>query len=161
MPVIELATLILAPAERVFDLARSVDLHLASTAGSGERAVAGVTSGLLGLGDEVTWIARHFGVRWRLTSQITAFERPRHFRDSMVRGIFHRFDHDHFFEATGAGGSQTRMTDRFDFTSPLGPLGVLADGWLLERHMRSLLMQRSKAIRETAESGRWAAYLGN
>jgi hypothetical protein len=61
MSVIELATSIAAPTERVFDLARSIDLHTERTAGTGERAVAGVTSGLIGLGEEVTWRARHFG----------------------------------------------------------------------------------------------------
>lgn len=57
-----------------------------------------MTSGLLGLGDQVTWSARHFGWRWQLTSRINAYDRPRHFRDSMVWGAFKRFDHDHEFE---------------------------------------------------------------
>ena len=59
MPVIELATSIAAPIDRVFDLARSIDLHTNSTSGTGERAVAGVTSGLIGPEQEVTWRARH------------------------------------------------------------------------------------------------------
>lgn len=86
MPVIKLTTEIQAPLERAFDLARSVELHIASTAHTGERAVAGVTSGLMALGQEVTWRARHFGTWQHLTSRITAFVRPFHFRDSMVRG---------------------------------------------------------------------------
>ena len=98
MPVLELTTLVAAPVERVFDLSRSIDLHTASTAATGERAVAGVTSGLIGPGEEVTWRARHFGVWQSLTSRIVIFDRPRHFRDSMVRGAFRRFDHDHRFE---------------------------------------------------------------
>ena len=52
---IELVTSIKAPAERCFDLARSIDLHMASTSGTGEQAIAGITSGLIGLGQEVTW----------------------------------------------------------------------------------------------------------
>lgn len=100
---IELTTCVAASPERCFDLARSVDLHTRSTSATGERAVGGVTTGLLGLGQEVTWRARHFGVRQELTSRITAYDRPRHFRDSMVRGAFRRFDHDHFFEQTPTG----------------------------------------------------------
>src|SRR6516225_2070064 len=114
MATIVLTTLIHAPPERCFDLSRSVDLHVASTRETGERAVGEATSGLLGLGEEVTWSARHFGVRQTLTSRITALDRPRHFRDSMVRGAFRRFDHDHFFAARG---EDTEMQDVFDFES--------------------------------------------
>ncbi len=76
MSIIELSTAINAPVERVFDLARSIDLHTASTSKTGERAVGGVTSGLIGMGDEVTWEARHFGVKQRLTVRVTVFDPP-------------------------------------------------------------------------------------
>jgi len=88
VPVIVLRTRVAAPASLCFDLARDVELHQRSTAASRERAVGGITSGLLGPGDEVTWEATHFGVRQRLTSRITEFEPPRRFVDEMVRGAF-------------------------------------------------------------------------
>ena len=156
MPVIELTTEIRAPVERVFDLSRSVDLHAASVAHTGERAVAGVMRGLIGPGQEVTWSARHFGVRQTLTSRITLFERPQRFRDSMVRGAFRRFDHDHLFAATALG---TTMTDIFDYDSPLGIIGRLADALFLEAYMRRLLLQRNRVIKEVAESDGWRRYL--
>lgn len=156
MAMIELVTLILAPKERCFDLSRSVELHLASTSDTGERAVAGVTSGLLHAGDEVTWSARHFGVRQKLTSRITAFERPGHFRDSMVTGAFRRFDHDHFFEAKG---DATEMRDVFDFESPLGPLGRIADALVLTRYLRGFLERRNEVIKRAAESDGWRVLL--
>jgi ligand-binding SRPBCC domain-containing protein len=149
---IVLVTLIQAPPERCFDLSRSVDLHVASTRQTGERAVGAVTSGLLGPGEEVTWSARHFGIRQTLTSRITAFDRPRHFRDSMVRGAFRRFDHDHFFTARGEG---TEMRDVFDFESPLGPFGRIADAVVLERYLRRLLERRNEEIKRVAESEAW------
>jgi ligand-binding SRPBCC domain-containing protein len=152
MSTIELVTLIHAPPERCFDLSRSVDLHVASTRQTGERAVGAVTSGLLGLGEEVTWSARHFGIRQTLTSRITAFDRPRHFRDAMVHGAFRRFDHDHFFAAHGEG---TEMRDVFDFESPLGPLGRLVDALVLERYMRRFLERRNEEIKRVAESEAW------
>lgn len=37
--------------ERLFDLARSIDVHVESQRASGERAVSGVTSGLIGEGE--------------------------------------------------------------------------------------------------------------
>ena len=156
MPVIELTTEVFSPIERTFDLARSVELHMASTAHTGERAVAGVTTGLLALGQKVTWRARHFGIWQHLTSRITAFERPSHFRDSMVRGIFHRFDHDHFFSQQG---NITVMRDVFDFQSPLGILGRMADQLFLIRYLRSLLKTRNNMIKTVAESDQWQLYV--
>jgi ligand-binding SRPBCC domain-containing protein len=150
MPTITLVTRIAAPIELAFDLARSIDLHQESTAHTHERAIAGRTSGLIGLGEEVTWEATHFGIRQRLTARITRFDRPRHFRDTMVSGAFRRFDHDHDFVADGQG---TVMTDTFDYTAPLGLLGRLADGMFLERYMQRLLMQRNQVIRRVAEAG--------
>jgi len=76
MPVIQLETKITAPVERVFDLARSIDAHTSTTEGTGERAAEGRTTGLIEAGETVTWEARHLGVRQRLTSKITAMERP-------------------------------------------------------------------------------------
>ena len=150
MPVITLRTLIHAPIERCFDLSRDIDLHIRSTAQTGEVAVAGVTTGLISLGEEVTWEARHFGVRQRLTTRITAYDRPAYFRDSQVRGAFKRFDHDHRFETLSTGA--TLMRDIFDYESPLGLLGILADHVFLENYMRSLLKRRNSVLKEVAES---------
>ena len=149
MPTIQIQTKIRAPIELCFDLARDIDLHVASMKSSGERAVAGVTSGLISLGEEVTWEAVHFGVSQRLTSRITAFDRPRNFRDSQVRGAFRRFDHDHLFEQHSG---VTTMTDIFDYTAPMGLIGRLADTLFLQRYMSRILTERAGVIRDTAES---------
>lgn len=149
MPVILLRTRVAAPPARCFDLARDVDLHERSTAATHERAVAGVTSGRLRPGDEVTWEATHFGVRQRLTSRITEFEPPNRFVDEMVRGAFARFRHEHQFLAVEGG---TEMVDTFDYTSPLGPLGRLADVLWLRRYMTKLLRERNAYLKREAES---------
>ena len=149
MPVIVLRTRVAAPPSRCFDLARDVELHQRSTAASRERAVAGVTSGLLGLGDEVTWEATHFGIRQRLTSRISEFDPPNRFVDEMVRGAFARFRHDHQFLAAEGG---TEIVDIFDYTSPLGPLGRLADSLFLRRYMTTLLRERNAYLKRAAES---------
>jgi len=153
---IEFSTRVLAPRERCFDLARSIDVHVESTASTGEQAIAGVTSGLIGLGEQVTWRARHLGVWQTLTTKITAFDRPAHFRDSMLEGAFARFDHDHFFETDR---ETCVMRDVFDFDSPLGPLGRLVDRLYLDGYMRSFLLERNELIRAVAESDRWRRYL--
>lgn len=121
-----------------------------SVSATGERAVSGVTSGLLDPGDEVTWEAVHFGVRQRLTSRITEFDRPRRFVDEMVRGAFRRLRHVHEFQSLG---DETLMTDEFDYASPLGILGRLADVLFLETYMTKLLGRRNTRLKELAESG--------
>ena len=156
MPVIELTTEVHAPIERTFDLARSVELHMDSTAQTRERAVAGVTSGLMGLGDEVTWRARHFCIWQQLTSRITMFERPFHFRDSMVRGAFSCFHHDHFFTQRREA---TIMRDVFDFQSPFNILGRIADRLFLIEYMRRFLLTRQALIKTVAETEEWGRYL--
>ncbi|MEO8877235.1 MAG: SRPBCC family protein, partial [Polyangiaceae bacterium] len=98
MPLIRIETFIAASPERCFDLARDVQAHLGSTSDTEERAVAGVTTGLLSEGDEVTWEAVHFGLRLRLTARITRFEKPHLFVDEMIRGAFESFEHEHRFE---------------------------------------------------------------
>jgi len=149
MPTIHLETLIRAPMELCFDLARSVDVHMASTNHTGERAISGVTSGMMNLNDEVTWEAKHFYVRQRLTSRITAMERPIMFIDEMQRGAFKRWHHLHTFEAQGG---ETLMLDEVDYQSPLGILGRIADKLFLERYMTRLLMVRNAHIKRVAEA---------
>ena len=149
MSLIDITTDIAAPIDVVFDVARDLDVHQHSQAGQREIAVAGRMSGLIELGEEVTWEATHFAIRQRLTSRITAMDRPNHFRDSMVRGAFKRFDHDHVF--TLVSPDQTVMRDRFDYHAPLGFLGTVAEVLLLSRYMRKLLTQRGLVIRDVAE----------
>jgi ligand-binding SRPBCC domain-containing protein len=149
MSIIRVEIDIKAPATVCFDMARSVDAHIESARTTGERAVAGVTSGMLNLGDEVTWRARHFGVTQDLTSRIVTFDRPRHFRDEMVRGAFSRIVHDHYFEPAPDG---TRMVDVFDFTAPLGPLGTLVDRLFLTAYLRRFLEDRAQSLKQLAES---------
>lgn len=156
MPRIELSTHIAAPPERCFDLARSVELHVRSTAATGERAVAGKTSGLLGLDDEITWRARHLGVRQSLSGRISAYDRPRHFQDTMLRGAFARLRHDHFFDAVGGG---TVMRDVLDYAAPLGPLGRLAERAFLTAYLRRFLEARNRELKAVAESDEWRRFV--
>jgi hypothetical protein len=44
------------------------------------------------------------------------------------------------------------MTEVFDFTSPLGPLGKLADSLLLKNYLERFLKRRAEVIRAEAES---------
>ena len=142
MVTIDIETHVAAPVERVFDLTRSIDLHSRSLAHTGERAVAGRTSGLIGPGETVTWRARH---------------RPRYFQDRQVRGAFAWFEHEHFF--TPAPGGGTVLRDVFRFAAPLGILGRIAEALVLRRYMTRFLQARNAVIKRVAESGEWREFL--
>jgi len=164
MIALEETTPIAAPIARCFDLARSVEVHLAGNTHFGEQAVAlaaapaGAVTGLLARGDTVTWRDRHFYIRQRLTSRITAFEPPLYFQDTMLRGAFHSMQHDHYFRALADGS--TEMRDVFRFSAPIPLLGRLAETLVLGRYMRALLHERNAVIQQIAESPTaWQQYL--
>jgi ligand-binding SRPBCC domain-containing protein len=142
-------TLIAAPRERVFDLARDVSAHTKSAAFSRERAVApGRTAGLLELGDTVTFEGVHFLLRLRITARIVEFDLPRSFADELVRSAFRSLRHVHEFEERG---DATLMRDTLDWVSPLGILGRLADALFVTRHMRRFVTRKQLALKEMAE----------
>jgi ligand-binding SRPBCC domain-containing protein len=120
-------------------------------------ALAGVTSGLLGMAQRVTWSAKHFGVWQSLTSEITAMAPPAYFQDTMIQGAFRFMKHDHFFRSLSSG--QTEMRDVFCFGAPLPILGRLAEIIFLRRYMRNLLHERNVVIKQIAESSDWTRYL--
>jgi ligand-binding SRPBCC domain-containing protein len=136
--VFRLVTYAHVPPEVLFDASLSIDAHVSSMAGSRERAIAGVTRGLISLGETVTWRARHFGIWFTMTSRISELERPGRFVDEQVRGPFRVFRHVHTFEADGAG---TRMTDEITAGSPL--FGALAERLVLVPYLRRLIRRRN------------------
>jgi ligand-binding SRPBCC domain-containing protein len=149
MGLIRIVTEIAAPIEQCFDLARDIDFHTRSFEATGERAVAGRSTGLIELGESVTWEARHLGIRQRFTAKVTMFDRPRFFRDEMTAGAFRSFAHDHLFESCDG---LTVMTDEVDFRSPFGPLGWLVDRLFVAGYLRRLLDGRCQAIKREAEA---------
>ena len=158
MPRIEIQTRITAERSIVFDLSRSIDLHKISTEQTNEEAIAGTTSGLIGLNESVTWRAKHFGIYQKLTSRITEYDRPTYFADEMVKGAFREFKHEHHFAEVNG---QTLMTDIFDYKSPFGIMGKVADYLFLKSYMTELLIQRNRIVKEFAESNKWKEILTN
>jgi ligand-binding SRPBCC domain-containing protein len=156
MEMIRLATWIDAPVERCFLLSLSIDLHVASARSTRERAIGGVTSGLIGEGQTVTFGGRHFGVRWRHTSRIEELRPHSYFRDVMVAGAFRYFEHEHHFAAMNDG---TRIRDDVRFEPRHGLLGWLATKLFVRRHLEQFLMERNAAIKRVAESAEWRNYL--
>ena len=147
-----------APVERCFKLSLSVDLHVLSARSTGERVVAGVGSGLIGLNQTVTWSARHFGRQFQHTSLIDAWRPFSYFRDVMVEGAFESFVHEHHFAAMNDG---TRIRDEVRFSAPMGPLGLVAEKLVLRRHLIALLKRRNAVIKQVAESELWSQFVGD
>ena len=156
MALIKLETRVNAPRGRVFDLARSIDAHLVSAEGTGERAVAGRTSGLMELGDRVTWEATHFKVKQRLTIKITQMVYPEYFMDEMVRGAFAFIKHRHQFSDDQ---KTTIIKDEFEFGAPLGLLGRIAEILFLTSYMRRFLLARNDKLKQLAESDQWMEFV--
>ena len=153
---IYLETTIQAPVERCFDLSRSIDLHLASTNGSKEKAVAGRLKGLISEGETVTWEATHFFIRQLLTTKITSMQRPFRFYDVMQQGAFKSMEHEHLFNSHNG---TTIMKDIFIYETPYAVLGRVFDKLVLRRYMTLLLTERNLAIKSVAESDGWKEFL--
>ena len=156
MPSIHIKTIINAKIQICFDLSCSIDLHTISTSKTREKAIAGVTSGIVKLNDSITWEATHFGIRQKLTSKITQFEEPKHFRDEQIKGAFKFMKHDHYFEECEG---MTIMTDHFQFSSPYGVIGKIVDVLVLKSYLRRFLIVRNSVIQEYAESEKWKLIL--
>lgn len=140
MPRIELTTEVPATPAECFELSLSVDAHRSSMSDSGERAISGVTSGVMRRGDSVTWRARHFGFPFTMTSVISHYDAPHRFVDEQESGPFRRWWHEHRFEPVAGG---TRMTDVVEFESPAGAVGRFMNALVLTRYMTKLLEQRN------------------
>jgi ligand-binding SRPBCC domain-containing protein len=151
-------TKIAAPPERCFLLSLSIDLHKESTAQTSERAIAGVTSGLIGPNQTVTWQGRHFGFMLQQETLISQYTRPTHFQDIMLRGMFRSFIHDHYFDLQP--DDTTLMRDELRFAAPLGPLGWIAENIVLRGYLTGFLTERNKLIQQVVESPEaiWGKY---
>ena len=156
MSSIHLTTYINAPVERVFDLSRSISLHKISLVDTDEKAIAGITTGLINEGESVTWQARHLFRTRRFTSKITAMTKPGYFTDEMINGDFKSFRHEHHFKSTGNG---TIMIDLINFESPSGFIGKLVNSFYLKNYIEKFLVLRNTVIKDYAETEKWNAIL--
>jgi ligand-binding SRPBCC domain-containing protein len=156
MPVIHLTTFIEAPAQRVFDLSRSIDFHQKSMQQTNEKAIDGVTTGLIKLNQRVTWQAKHLFKTRQFETMITAMEPCNYFEDAMVRGDFISVRHKHHFKQVANG---TIMIDLFTFETPYKQLGKFINWLFLTRYMKRLLLRRNDLLRQYAETAKWQTIL--
>ncbi|GAA4153912.1 hypothetical protein GCM10022217_10200 [Chryseobacterium ginsenosidimutans] len=148
MSKIYLETMIKADISKVFDLARSIDLHQNSTSKTKEKAIAGRTSGLIEENETVTWRAKHLGIYQTHTSKIISMTKPYEFTDIMLKGTFKFLKHQHIFKEKEGS---TVMIDIFEFESPCGIFGKLFNKFFLKNYMKNFLLERNKIIKNTAQ----------
>lgn len=156
MPSIHLTTFIAAPVSRVFDLARSIDMHKHSMTKHKEEAVAGIRFGLIEKDESVTWKAKHLFKTRFFRSEITQMKKPDLFVDQQAKGDFKMLKHEHHFKPCENG---TIMIDLVEFEVPFGSFGKLFSKLYLTGYMKSLIEQRNKAIKEFAETEKWRKFL--
>jgi ligand-binding SRPBCC domain-containing protein len=150
MTTIELITLIHAPVKTCFQLSLSIDLELEAARAHYLRAVGGVTSGVIGAGQRVKWRTKQFGITVSHLSEITGFQEPLFFQDSMVEGMFKSFQHDHFFRALDV--NKTEMRDLLRFSMPFWLMGTISERFVIRSRMLRLLRLRNSLIKKTAEA---------
>lgn len=154
MTTITIETIFHCPIEICFDVARSIDAHIVSTSKTGERAIAGRLSGLCEMGETITWEATHFGIRQKLTSEITKMDKPHFFEDRMIHGAFKSMRHEHHFQETNG---VTNMLDIFEYEVPYGLPGRLFDYLILKNYMTRFLIKRNEVLKQLVENGSYNA----
>ncbi|WP_035650538.1 SRPBCC family protein [Flavobacterium sp. ASV13] len=148
MTTINLTTKIKASKQIVFDASRNIDIHQQSASPTKEKAIAGVTSGLINLGETVIWRGKHFGFYITHKSRITVMNLYYYFVDEMEEGKFKSFKHEHFFEEENGF---TIMKDKLQYETPFGIFGELFDILFLEKHLMNFLLERNKVLKEVSE----------
>jgi hypothetical protein len=73
--------------EPCFQLSLSIDLELEAARAHYLRAVGGVTSGIIRAGQRVRWKTKQFGITISHVSEITGFQEPLFFQESMIKGM--------------------------------------------------------------------------
>jgi len=137
---------IAAPITRCFAL--STDLEVVRRELRME-PVEGKRTGNVVLNDRILWRGWKFGLPQAHESLITAFEAPVFFQDTMLRGRFRTFQHDHHFTPTPTG---TLLEDEIRFSLPFGPLGALIARHILLPYMRDVLHRRFHLLKSLAEA---------
>jgi ligand-binding SRPBCC domain-containing protein len=143
-----------APIERCFLLSTNIEL-VGKTLGM--KPIEGKTSGLIVANDKLLWAGWKFGLPQMHESVITRYERPAFFQDTMERGRFKRYQHEHYFYEMD---ERTVLNDKIRFTMPLGIVGRLVGQFVLVPYISRRLRRRLVLLRKVAENRKeWLKYL--
>jgi len=143
-----------APIERCFLLATNVEL-VGRTLGM--KPIEGKTSGMVEMNDRLMWAGWKFGFPQMHETVVSQYQRPAFFQDTMARGRFKRYQHDHYFYEMD---ERTVLNDKIRFTMPLGFLGRLVGQFVLVPYLSRRLRRRLALMKRVAENRKeWQKYL--
>jgi ligand-binding SRPBCC domain-containing protein len=143
-----------APIDRCFLLSTNIEL-VGRTLGM--KPLEGKTSGMLVADDRLLWAGWKFGFPQMHEIHVTRYERPAFFQDTMGRGRFKRYQHDHYFYEMD---ERTVLNDKIRFTMPLGFVGRLVGQFVLVPYLSRRLRKRLVLLRKVAQSRKeWQKYL--
>ena len=142
-----------APIERCFRLSTSIEVVGLTL---GMRPVEGKLGGMILAGDQLVWRGWKFGLPQMHETLITGFEEPTFFQDTMGRGRFAAFQHDHHFMETQGG---TLLEDELRFSMPFGWAGEMVARAVMIPHIKGLLRRRFGLLKELAEEDGWRKYI--
>ena len=145
-----------APIERCFDITRSIEAHEDTSILIGGRAVSGTTTGLSELGDETTWSAGFFGLRFKVRTRIEELEAPIRICEKRVSGIPRPFDHTYVLGLVDGG---VLIEDHFNIGFPFGALGDFFLKVVLLKRLTVVQNHRLESIRKICEGDNWRSYL--
>jgi ligand-binding SRPBCC domain-containing protein len=143
-----------APIERCFLLSTNIEL-VGQTYGM--KPIEGKRSGLFVAEDRLVWAGWKFGFPQMHESHVTQFEPPAFFQDTMGRGRFKRYQHDHHFYEMN---DRTVVNDKIRFTLPLGFAGHVVGKFVLVPYLSKRLRRRLALLKRVAENRKeWQKYL--
>lgn len=157
METITLQTIINAPAARVFDLARSLEMHQEAVKDVKEQLVDGRKNGLLNPKQRMKCEGIYFGMKQKLTAIVTKMKSPQFFEDQLSIGPFNNIVHEHYFEEKDG---KTIMKDVFRLKATLGKLGVGFNHQYVQTELKKWIVKRNQSIKEYAENEeKWMSVL--
>ena len=159
MFVIHDSTTINAPIDRCFRLSTSIEVVQQTLGMKPVSRESRKSSGFVATGDQLVWRGWKFGLPQMHETLITGYDPPRFFQDTMGRGRFAHFQHDHRFTSTPDACETTQLADEVRFTLPFGWPGRLIGRFIMVPHIRGLLRRRFALLKRLAESNEWRDYL--
>lgn len=90
-----------------------------------------------------------FGLTQRLTYEVTAFDPPRSFSETMIKGPLGAWEHR---RTITAGDDMVELIEEITFESPEGLAGLLLTESRIEASLKSSFAHRHRRLRELLEA---------
>lgn len=104
---------------------------------------------VLSEGAKLIFKVRAFGVAQQLEHEIVEFDRPKSFREKMLKGPLPAWMHDYIVEPHGDG--LAALTNRIEFEPPGGMLGMLLTADRILSHLEESYAERSAALKKALQ----------